>query len=169
MSEAFPISWEEVTGAMAARFTPAYRLCGNPRRQRPGTGGPPARPQRPSRLPTGVVRRLALADHPQCVSRRAPSTPATPDRGLIRRRSPGSVFRSRAGRGLSSIRFDEDIQKALLDLPFDFREAVVVMTSSVSATKKSRPPSEPRSAPSGAGSIAAGAFSRSDCRDAPPP
>jgi RNA polymerase sigma-70 factor (ECF subfamily) len=129
VSEAFPISWEEVARSHGRKiYNYAYRLCGNPHDA--------------SDLVQEVLLRVrgGLADYQPGsfegwlwrITRNA-----FLDELRRRRRRPTVALTTESDFGgryiapgphevLSSVRLDEDIQKALLDLPFDFREAVVM-------------------------------------------
>lgn len=129
MSEAFPISWEEVARSHGRKiYNYAYRLCGNTHdandlvqevllRVRGGLAD-----YQPGSFEGWLWRitRNAFLDEVRR-RRRRPTVTLGSETELLGRYvapSPDEV--------LSTVRFDEDIQKALLDLPFDFREAVVM-------------------------------------------
>ncbi|CAN5194578.1 hypothetical protein BH18ACT5_BH18ACT5_04030 [soil metagenome] len=129
MSEAFPISWEEVARSHGRKiYNYAYRLCGNPHdandlvqevllRVRNGLAD-----YQPGSFEGWLWRitRNAFLDELRRRKRRPTVALAAESdfQGRYVAPSPEEV--------LSSVGFDEDIQKALLDLPLDFREAVVM-------------------------------------------
>ncbi|HEY7564215.1 MAG TPA: sigma-70 family RNA polymerase sigma factor [Acidimicrobiia bacterium] len=131
MSESFPLTWEEVARSHGRKiYNFAYRLSGNPHDAadlvqevllRVRTGLPEYQPGSFEGWLWRITRNAFLDELRR--RRRRPQTyfPEDPDHVLGSRfASPG------ADEVLSTIRLDEDIQKALLDLPYDFREAVVM-------------------------------------------
>jgi RNA polymerase sigma-70 factor (ECF subfamily) len=131
MSETFPLTWEEVARSHGRKiYNYAYRLSGNPHdandlvqevllRVRNGLSD-----YQPGSFEGWLWRitRNAFLDEVRR-RRRRPTTslPDDPEYGFAR-----SFFAPAPDDVLSSIRLDEDIQKALVDLPFEFREAVVM-------------------------------------------
>lgn len=131
MSESFPLTWEEVARSHGRKiYNFAYRLSGNPHdaadlvqevllRVRNGLAE-----YQPGSFEGWLWRitRNAFLDEVRR-RRRRPSSPFPDDAD----QALGSTFSSPSPEEvLSTIRFDEDIQKALADLPYDFREAVVM-------------------------------------------
>ena len=130
MSETFPLTWEEVARSHGRKiYNYAYRLSGNPHdasdlvqevllRVRSGLAE-----YQPGSFEGWLWRitRNAFLDEVR-KRRRRPSVPF-PD-------EPDQVFAGFASPApedvLSNLRLDEDIQKALSDLPYEFREAVVM-------------------------------------------
>jgi RNA polymerase sigma-70 factor (ECF subfamily) len=131
MSESFPLTWEEVARSHGRKiYNFAYRLSGNPHdaadlvqevmlRVRAGLAE-----YQPGSFEGWLWRitRNAFLDEVRR-RRRRPSVPFPED-------ADHSVFGQASSPApddvLSTIRLDEDIQKALADLPFEFREAVVM-------------------------------------------
>ncbi|MGH8959085.1 MAG: sigma-70 family RNA polymerase sigma factor [Acidimicrobiia bacterium] len=127
--DVFPITWDEVARSHGRKiYNYAYRLCGNPHDAndlvqevllRVRTGLADYQPGSFEGWLWRITRNAFLDDVRR--QRRRP-TVSLPDEGDLGGRyaaqSPDEV--------LASVSFDDDIQKALLDLPFDFREAVVM-------------------------------------------
>jgi RNA polymerase sigma-70 factor (ECF subfamily) len=131
MSETFPLTWEEVARSHGRKiYNYAYRLSGNPHdandlmqevllRVRNGLSD-----YQPGSFEGWLWRitRNAFLDEVRRRKRRpAVALPDDPDYGLAR-----SFFSPAPHDVLSTIRLDEDVQKALADLPYEFREAVVM-------------------------------------------
>ncbi|MGH8928887.1 MAG: sigma-70 family RNA polymerase sigma factor [Acidimicrobiia bacterium] len=130
MSETFPLTWEEVARSHGRKiYNYAYRLSGNPHdasdlvqevllRVRNGLAD-----YQPGSFEGWLWRitRNAFLDEIR-KRRRRPTTPFPDemDYGFAHLVSPAP------DEVLSAIRLDEDIQKALSDLPYEFREAVVM-------------------------------------------
>jgi len=129
MNEPHPGSWDDVARTHGRKiYNFAYRLCGDPDdaadlvqevllRVRRGL-----RTYRPGSFDGWLWRitRNAFLDEMRRRRRRPTSPfPEEPDR-VARWSSPA------ADETLASLRLGEDIQKALLDLPYDYREAVVM-------------------------------------------
>lgn len=129
MSESIPLTWEEVARVHGRRiYNYAYRLTGNTDdaadlvqevllRVRQGL-----RQYQPGSFEGWLWRitRNAFVDELRR-RRRRPTVPLPEDLDRLDlgwSPPPDEV--------LASIRFDEDIQKSLLDLPFEFREAVIM-------------------------------------------
>jgi RNA polymerase sigma-70 factor, ECF subfamily len=130
MSETFPLTWEEVARSHGRKiYNYAYRLSGNPHdasdlvqevllRIRSGLGE-----YQPGSFEGWLWRitRNAFLDEVR-KRRRRPSVPF-PD-------ETEQVFASFSSPApddvLADLRLDDDIQKALADLPYEFREAVVM-------------------------------------------
>ena len=131
MSESFPLTWEEVARSHGRKiYNFAYRLSGNHHdasdlvqevmlRVRNGLAE-----YQPGSFEGWLWRitRNAFLDELRR-RRRRPSVPFPDDTD----QAVGALHSSPTpDEVLSTIRFDEDIQKALADLPFEFREAVVM-------------------------------------------
>jgi len=129
--DAFPITWDEVARSHGRKiFNYAYRLCGNPHDAndlvqevllRVRTGLADYQPGSFEGWLWRITRNVFLDDIRRKRRRPTVSLPDEGDLGFYGRYtapSPDEV--------LASVSFDDDIQKALLDLPFDFREAVVM-------------------------------------------
>jgi RNA polymerase sigma-70 factor (ECF subfamily) len=129
VSESIPLTWEEVARTHGRKiYNFAYRLCGNPDdaadlvqevllRVRHGLSQ-----YQPGSFEGWLWRitRNAFVDEVRRRNRR-PTIPLPDDANRLEygtSPAPDEI--------LASVRFDEDIQKALLDLPMDFREAVVM-------------------------------------------
>jgi len=130
VSETFPLTWEEVARSHGRKiYNFAYRLSGNPHdandlvqevllRVRSGLAE-----YQPGSFEGWLWRitRNAFLDEVR-KRRRRPALPLPDDAEAVfvsfSSPAPDEV--------LSDLRLDEDIQKALSDLPFEFREAVVM-------------------------------------------
>jgi RNA polymerase sigma factor (sigma-70 family) len=130
MSETFPLTWEEVARSHGRKiYNYAYRLSGNPHdandlvqevllRVRSGLAE-----YQPGSFEGWLWRitRNAFLDEVR-KRRRRPSLPFPDDSDQVLATfaspSPDEV--------LADLRLDDDIQKALADLPYEFREAVVM-------------------------------------------
>ena len=129
MTDPIPVTWEEVARTHGRKiYNFAYRLTGNPDdahdlvqevllRVRRGLAG-----FTPGSFDAWLWRitRNAFIDEVR-KRRRRPTVPLPDDPSrfaLASTPSPDEV--------LASIRIGDDLQKALLDLPFDFREAIVM-------------------------------------------
>lgn len=130
-NDAFPITWDEVARSHGRKiYNYAYRLCGNPHDAndlvqevllRVRTGLADYQPGSFEGWLWRITRNAFLDDVRRQRRRPTVSLPDEADLGFHGRyvaQSPDEV--------LASVSFDDDIQKALLDLPFDFREAVVM-------------------------------------------
>ncbi len=123
------ISWEDVARVYGRKiYNFAYRLTGNPDDAhdlvqevllRVRRGLPTYRPGSFEGWLWRITRNAFLDDVRRRKRRPTTALPDELDRtGLVSSPAPDEV--------LASIRLGEDIQKALLDLPYDFREAVVL-------------------------------------------
>ncbi|MGQ0847965.1 MAG: sigma-70 family RNA polymerase sigma factor [Actinomycetota bacterium] len=131
MSETFPLTWEEVARSHGRKiYNYAYRLSGNPHdasdlvqevllRVRNGLAD-----YQPGSFEGWLWRitRNAFLDETRR-RRRRPTAPLPDDAD---HRFAASFASPSPEDVLASLRFDEDIQKALADLPYEFREAVVM-------------------------------------------
>ncbi|HJU81061.1 MAG TPA: sigma-70 family RNA polymerase sigma factor [Acidimicrobiia bacterium] len=130
-NDAFPITWDEVARSHGRKiYNYAYRLCGNPHDAndlvqevllRVRSGLADYQPGSFEGWLWRITRNAFLDDVRRQRRRPTVSLPDEADLGFFGRyvaQSPDEV--------LASVSFDDDIQKALLDLPFDFREAVVM-------------------------------------------
>ena len=130
MSDTFPLTWEEVARSHGRKiYNYAYRLSGNPHdasdlvqevllRIRSGLGE-----YQPGSFEGWLWRitRNAFLDEVR-KRRRRPSVPFPDDT-----EQTFASFSSPAPEDvLADLRLDDDIQKALADLPYEFREAVVM-------------------------------------------
>jgi len=130
MSETFPLTWEEVARSHGRKiYNYAYRLSGNPHdasdlvqevllRIRTGLGE-----YQPGSFEGWLWRitRNAFLDEVR-KRRRRPSVPFPDDGEQV-----FAGFSAPAPEDvLADLRLDDDIQKALADLPYEFREAVVM-------------------------------------------
>jgi RNA polymerase sigma-70 factor (ECF subfamily) len=130
MSETFPLTWEEVARSHGRKiYNYAYRLSGNPHdandlvqevllRVRSGLAE-----YQPGSFEGWLWRitRNAFLDEVR-KRRRRPSLPFPDDSDQVL-----ASFASPApDEVLADLRLDDDIQKALADLPYEFREAVVM-------------------------------------------
>jgi RNA polymerase sigma-70 factor (ECF subfamily) len=130
MSETFPLTWEEVARSHGRKiYNYAYRLSGNPHdandlvqevllRVRGGLAE-----YQPGSFEGWLWRitRNAFLDEVR-KRRRRPSVPFPDDSDQV---LAGFASPS-ADEVLADLRLDDDIQKALSDLPYEFREAVVM-------------------------------------------
>ncbi len=131
MGEAFSITWDEVARNHGRKiYNYAYRLCGNPHDAsdlvqevllRVRTGLEDYQPGSFEGWLWRITRNAFLDEVRRRQRRPSVPLPDDPDYGFL-----GRYTAPAADEVLSSVTFDEDIQKALLDLPFDFREAVVM-------------------------------------------
>jgi len=130
MSETFPLTWEEVARSHGRKiYNYAYRLSGNPHDAndlvqevllRVRSGLPEYQPGSFEGWLWRITRNAFLDEVRK--RRRRPSLPFPDDSDQILASfsSPGP------DEVLSDLRLDDDIQKALSDLPYEFREAVVM-------------------------------------------